>query len=133
MALDTSDDIANAMLDAAEGAIGTSPILRIRTGAQPGGGTTSASTGTVLATMNLPSDFLANASGRSKGKSGTWQDPTADATGTPGHFEIVDSGGTVCKMRGSVTLTGGGGNMTLDSMSVTAGQQITITSFALTA
>ena len=90
-------------------------------------------TGTVLATMTLPSDWWAAASSGAKALSGTWQDTSADATGTAGHFEIMDSGGTTCHMQGSVTATGGGGDMTLDNTSITAGQQVTVTTFTVTA
>ena len=62
----------NASLDAIETAIGPSPILRIRTGAPPTNAA-AARSGTVLATMNLPADFMAAASGGSKGLSGTWR------------------------------------------------------------
>lgn len=60
----------NASLDAIETAIGTSPILRIRSGAAPAN-CAAARTGTVLATMNLPADWLAAAASGSKGLLGT--------------------------------------------------------------
>jgi len=119
------------MLDAIETAVGASAVLKIRTGAPPGIG--NADSGTVLATLSLPSDWMAAASGGSKAKSGTWQDASADASGTAAHFRIYASDGTTQHMEGTVTVTGGGGDMTLDSVSITAGQSITITSFTLTA
>ena len=129
MALTYSTTIANARLDAVESTVGTAPTLRIRTGAPPTLAD-SASTGTVLATMTLPSDWMAAASARSKAKSGTWEDTSADASGTAGHFEIVGSGGT---LRGTVTATGGGGDMTVDNVSFAAGQAVTVTAFTLNA
>lgn len=131
MAVQTSDAVANARLDAFETAVGTAPVLRIRTGAQPAN-CAAARTGTVLASATLPSDWMAAAASRTKAKSGTWQDASADAAGTAAHFEIMDSGLTACHMQGSVTITGGGGDMTLDSVSFTAGQQFTVTAFSLT-
>lgn len=127
----TFDNGKNGMLDAIETAVGTSAVLKIRTGAPPGIG--NADSGTVLATLSLPSDWMAAASGGSKAKSGTWQDASADASGTAAHFRIYASDGTTQHMEGTVTVTGGGGDMTLDSVSITAGQSITITSFTLTA
>ena len=132
MALQYSVAVRNARLDVVETTIGTSAILRLRSGAPPAN-CGAARTGTVLATLNLPSDWMAAASGGTKAKSGTWEDLSADATGTLGHFEIMDSTGTTCHMQGTVTLTGGGGDMTVDNTSVAAGQQITVTSFTLTA
>lgn len=132
MAFQFSVAARNAALDAIETTIGTAPLLRIRTGAAPANCAASR-TGTVLATMTLPSDWWAAASSGAKALSGTWQDTSADATDTAGHFEIMDSGGTTCHMQGSVTATGGGGDMTLDSTSITAGQQVTVTTFTVTA
>jgi uncharacterized cupin superfamily protein len=90
-------------------------------------------TGTVLSTINLPADYMANSSNGTKSKAGTWQDASADASGTPGHFRIYATDGTTCHIQGDVTLTAGGGVMTVDSMTFTAGQQFTVTGFAVTA
>ena len=122
----------NAALDAIETAIGPSPIMRIRSGAAPANCAAPRS-GTVLATLNLPSDWLAAASGGSKAKSGTWEDTSGDATGTAGHFEVMDSTGTTCHIQGTVTATLGGGDLTLDNTSIASGQAVTITGFTLTA
>jgi hypothetical protein len=130
MAFQFSVAARNAALDAIETAAGTGPTLTIRTGTVPATCAT-ARAGTVLATITLPSDWLAAASGGTKGIAGTWQDASADATGTAAHFSI-DQGAT-CHMQGTVTATGGGGDMTLDSTSITSSQQVTITAFTLTA
>ena len=132
MAFQFSTGARNAALDAIETTIGTSAILRIRTGAAPANCAASR-TGTVLVTMTLPSDWLAAASSGSKVKAGTWQDSSADASGTAAHFEIMDSGGTTCHMQGTLTATGGGGDMEIDNTSIATGQQVTVTAFTLTA
>jgi hypothetical protein len=131
MALQLSTAVRNARLDAIETTIGTSPILKIRTGAAPAACAT-ADSGTVLATCNLPSDWMGAASVGSKALSGTWQDTSADNTGTAGHFRIYDSGGTSCHMQGTITATGGGGDLQVDNTSFAAGQQFVISSFTLT-
>jgi hypothetical protein len=132
MALQYSATVRNAKLDAVETAIGTSAVLKIRTGAAPTDCAT-ADAGTVLATATLPSDWMAAASGGTKAKSGTWEDTSADATGTAAHFRLYASDGTTCHAQGTVTGTGGGGDMTVDSVSFTAGQQFSVTTFTLTA
>jgi len=132
MSFQFSTTARNAALDAIETAIGTSAILKIRSGSAPADCGT-ADSGTVLATLNLPSDWLAAASGGSKSKSGTWEDTSADAAGTAGHFRIYASNGTTCHMQGTITATGGGGDMTLDNTSIASGQQVTITSFTISA
>lgn len=131
MAIQLSTTVRNARLDAIETAIGTTPVLKIRSGSAPANCGT-ADSGTVLVTATLPSDWMAAASSGSKALSGTWQDTSADATGTAAHFRLYASDGTTCHMQGTVTATGGGGDLTLDSTSITATQSVTITSFTLT-
>jgi len=129
MAVQLSVAVRNARLDAIETNISTSAILKIRTGAQPADCAT-ADSGTVLATLQLPSDWMAAASSGAKAKNGTWQDTSADDTGTAAHFRIYDSGGSTCDIQGSVG--SGSGDLDLDSVSITAGQIVTVTGFTLT-
>ena len=131
MSLQYSTAVRNARLDAVESTIGASAILEIRSGAPPATCAT-ADSGTVLATVTLPADWMAAASGGSKSMNGTWQDTSADGTGTAGHFRIKDSGGTTCHIQGTVTATGGG-DMTVDNTSFAAGQSFSVTSFTLSA
>jgi hypothetical protein len=131
MALQLSVAVRNARLDAIETAIGTAPLLKIRSGAAPATCAT-ADSGTVLATCTLPSDWMAAASSGSKAMSGTWSDSSADNAGTAAHFRIYDSAGTTCHMQGTATATGGGGDMEVDNTSFAAGQQFSVTSFSLT-
>lgn len=132
MTLQYSVAVRNARLDAVESTIGTAPILKIRTGAPPAN-CAAARTGTVLATVTLPSDWMAAASSGTKAKSGTWEDTIADAAGTAGMFEILDSTGTTCHAQGTVTATGGGGDMTVDNVVFAAGQDFIVSTFTLTA
>jgi hypothetical protein len=131
MAIQFSVAVRNARLDSVETAIGISAILRIRSGSAPATCAT-ADSGTVLATINCPSDWLAAASSGSKSINGTWEDLSADATGTAGHFRLYDSGGTTCHIQGTVTATGGGGDMEVTNTSFTAGQSFTVNTFTLT-
>lgn len=134
MALQLSTSVRNALLDAIETAIGASAVLKIFSGAAPAN-CAAANSGTLLASLTLPSDWMAAASGGAKAKAGTWEDASADA-GAPtnaGHFRIYASGGSTCHMQGTITATGGGGDMTLDSIAITAGQAILVTGFTLTA
>lgn len=132
MAFKMSETVRNAMLDAFETAIGASAVLKIRTGAPPSA-ITDADSGSVLATVDLPSDWMAAASGGSKAKAGTWQDAAADATGTAAHFRIYASDGMTQHAQGTVTVTGSGGDMTVDNTSFAVGQKFTVTAFGLTA
>ena len=131
MTLQYAVSIRNLQLDQVEIDVGTSPTLEIRTGSPPAN-VAAADSGTVLATLALPSDWMAAAASGAKAKSGTWEDTSADAAGTAGHFRIKTSGGTA-KIQGTVTATGGGGDMTVDNVVFAAGQQFTITSFTINA
>ena len=131
MALQYSTTLRNAQLDTIETTIGTSAVLKFRTGSPPSDVAASDS-GTVLATLSLPSDWMAAASAGAKAKTGTWEDTSADNTGTVGHFRIYASDGTTAHMQGTVTATGGGGDMTVDNVSFAAAQAFSVTSFTLT-
>jgi len=130
MAVQFSTAVRNAMADQFESTIGTAPKLRILTGTKPTD-CASAQTGTLLVEMTLPSDWLTNASNGSKSLSGTWQ-ANATGSGTAGYFRIVDSSGATCHAQGTVTNTGGGGDLELQNTSINSGQQVTITSFTFT-
>lgn len=131
MSLQYSIAVRNARLDAWEATIGASAILKIRTGAQPAN-CAAADSGTVLATVNLPADWMAPAASGQKAKSGTWEDLAADAAGTAGHYRIYAADGVTCHEQGSVTATGGGGDMTVDNVVFAAGQEFAVTAYVKT-
>lgn len=129
MTLQYSVAVRNAKLDAIETAIGASAILKIRTGAAPAN-CAAADSGSVLATVNLAADWMAAASSGSKAKSGTWEDTSADASGTAAHFRLYASDGTTCHAQGTAGTSGT--DMILDSVSFTAGQSFTVNTFTIT-
>lgn len=126
-----SVQVRNAMLDSIENTIGASPRLIFYTGSPPAN-TSSAATGTVIATMVLPADWMSAAASGIKSLQGTWT-TTASNAGVVGHYRMWDSSVTTCHEQGTVTITGGGGDITLDNDNVAAGQTVTITSKTVTA
>jgi hypothetical protein len=52
--------------------------------------------------MELPSDWLGNASSGAKSKSGTWS-ANAIASGVAGHYEIMDASETNCHEQGTIS------------------------------
>lgn len=130
MAFQFSTAARNASLDAIETTIGASPTLELRSGAAPATCAT-ADSGALLASMALPADFLAAASAGAKTLLGTWQDLSADAAGTVGHFRVKQ--GATCHIQGSVTATGGGGDMTIDNPVLALAQQVSVTAFTINA
>jgi hypothetical protein len=132
MAIQLSTTARNAILNAIETAVGTAAVLKIRTGAAPANCGT-ADSGTVLASLSLPSDWMSDAAAGSKALTGSWADASADASGNAEHFRLYASDGTTCHMQGTVTVTGGGGDMTVAAVAITATQPVTVTAFTLAA
>lgn len=121
--------LRNNQLDAIETTIGVSPKLQLWSGAAPAN-CAAADSGTLLAELTLPADFMAAAAAGAKVKSGTWAGVGAIA-GVAGHFRIKDSGATVCHIQGTVTATGGGGDMTLDNTNIAVAQNVTVVTFSI--
>lgn len=132
MPLQLSTAVRNNALDSFETTVGTNAVVKIFSGAKPAD-CAAADAGTVLATVNCPADYMAAAAGGSKAKLGTWEDNSADATGTAGHFRMYASDGTTCHAQGTVTATGGGGDMEVNNTSFASGQPFTITLFTINA
>lgn len=104
-------------------------VIEIRTGSRPATPETAV-TGTLLATITLQDpSFAAWSSGSS-----AVNDPagvTAVADGTAGYCRVKDSAGNTV-MDGTVTATGGGGDLTIASVSITTGQTVDVTGGSLT-
>lgn len=132
MAIQLSVSARNLGLDAIESAAGVSAKLRIYSGAAPAN-CAAARTGTLLAEWTLASDWSPAAASGTKSLSGTPLATTGITAGTAGHFALMDNAGTTCHMQGTVTATGGGGDLTLDNTSIASAQAVNITSFVLTA
>lgn len=126
--------IANAIANAGAGVTFDGGVLEIRSGAAPG--PDAADGGTLLASITLPADAFGAAATGQVAKLGTWSDASADATGTAAHFRIKQTGDTGAistadeRIEGTVATTGA--DLNLDSVSITAGQTVTIDTFTLT-
>ena len=127
MAIQLGTTLRNAMIGQYETTVGTSAKLQIRTGAAPAN-CAAADSGTLLAELTLPSDWMTAAASGAIAKNGTWSG-TGAAAGTAAHYRLKDSAGSVCHEQGTVTATGGGGDLTLDNTSIASAQAVTITSW----
>jgi len=136
MALQYSVSVRNAQLDAWETTIGTSPIVRLYDGANPVNCGT-APTAVSIATGTLPADWSTTASAGAKTILGAPFTVTGIAAAAAGTavlaYRIYDSAGTVCHEQGTVTATGGGGDMTMDNVSVANTQTVNINTLTRTA
>ena len=135
MALQYSVTLRNNQLDQTESTAGVSAVLRLYSGSVPAT-TATATSGTMLLSITLPADWMAAAASGSKAKTGTWSG-TGDAgagTGTAaGYWRLWESTISTCHIQGTVTVTGGGGDLTLDNTSIASAQTVVINTFTLTA
>lgn len=131
MALKYNTTLRNNRLDLFQTFGGAGCILKLRSGAAPANAA-AADSGTVIATMNLPTTFMAAAAAGAVSKTGTWEDLLADNAGTVGHFRIYKSDGTTVVMQGTCSLPGAGGDMELINTNVAVNQPLTISSFTIT-
>ena len=132
MALQFSTAYRNALLDQLATTEGGSEKIKVFTGAAPAN-CAAADSGTELVEWDLASSGDWNAaSGGTKTLAGLTLSATAIATGTAGYFRMYDAGGT-CHLQGTVTATGGGGDLILNNTSIANGQTVQLTGFTLTA
>jgi hypothetical protein len=130
MTIQLGTTLRNNMIGQYESTIGTAPKLQLRSGSQPANCAAAAS-GTLLVELTLPSDWLTAASGGAVSLAGSWSGAGA-AAGTIAHYRLLDSAGATCHEQGSVTATGGGGDMTVDNVSVAVSQAVNVTSWTRT-
>jgi hypothetical protein len=121
--------VKNAKLDQIETTIGASALLRCYNGSVPTNADAALGSNTMLANGALPSDWMTNASGGSKGKSGTWSltgNASLGAAQAATFFRITDSTGNTPGIQGTV-----GANVALSTNANTA-QYSNVLNFAAT-
>jgi hypothetical protein len=116
--------VKNARLDAVTTAIGTTGVLEIGT----------VGMASVLATIALGNPAAASAASGVLTFSGfPRSDTSADATGTAAAARIrTATGGTDIVTGLTVTAAGGGGDVILNTLTITAGQTVSITGMTIT-
>lgn len=128
MSLTVAAASAQAMGAALATDIGSAAVIEIRSGSKPATPETAAS-GTLLVSITLSGSFS------SSGGVLTAADPGAvspAASGTAGYFRLKKSGGTAV-LDGTVTATGGGGDMQLGSTTISTGVPVDLGVPTLTA
>jgi hypothetical protein len=119
MAITLNATTANSLATALATAIGSSATIKVYTGSKPATPETAVS-GTLLFTVTISGSFSAS------GGSITASDPASvapAASGTAGYFRVATSGATGI-MDGTVTATGGGGDMQLGSTTISTGVNV---------
>lgn len=100
---------------------------------------TEAGGGTILAQITIPTPgFAASAASGSIAKSGTWEDLSANASGTADWFRLYGPGivtgasTTAVRLDGTVGLNTGSFDLEFDNIIFTAADPITIDTFTVT-
>ncbi|MBI4695589.1 MAG: hypothetical protein HY749_16350 [Gammaproteobacteria bacterium] len=136
--LSLSTGFRNALLDAGLLPLFDNGFLDIYSGTIPTDANQSEGAGTLLASVVLPASALAAAaSGGSVSKdSGAWTEPDANAGGTAAWFRLYDSAHTTgasttaVRVDGEVTLSGGGGDLILTTLTIALHDSLTIDTFS---
>lgn len=133
MGIQYSTTIRTNRMDQVNSGIGANAYLRIYDGTKPTNPGTALSSNTLLA--ELRGDASAWAAAASAGvltANAITQDSGADAGSVATFFRIYKSDGTTCAVQGTVTATGGGGDLTLTTTTIVSGQPVSVSGFVLT-
>jgi len=128
MAIQLSAAVRQSMIATYIATVSTTPKLNFYSGTKPTA-TTSAATGTTLATLTLPSTWVTSAAGVTTIASGPWTG-TGISAGTIGYFRLNDSANTTVIEQGDVAV--GSGDINLDNNVIAVGQTISISTWTRT-
>ena len=123
---------ANGVVGQVDAAVGAGRII-VYTGTPPAAAADIA-TGTVLVTFTLNDPaFTAAATGTASAVLTPAISATGTAAGTAGYYRIVDAAATpVVAWQGTVTATGGGGDMTMNTTTISVGLTVNLTALSYT-
>jgi hypothetical protein len=135
MSIQISNAAAKAMLDAltALGNVGGAGKLRVYSGTKPTDTDTALSGNTLLIDFALAADDFPDASDANPGATSAANSITgvnASNSGTATFFRLLNNAASAI-LQGTVTATGGGGDLTLTTVTVVSGAPCTVTSVTL--
>lgn len=124
-----SNAAAIAGLNSVTGQLGTGAKLRIYSGAVPVNVDAALGGATLLAELSFSATAFGGATddgaNRARANANTITGAAASATGTASFYRAVTSAGTGVG-QGDVSATGGGGDLQLNSTSITSGAQVDV-------
>lgn len=135
MTIQLGTTLRNNMVGQYESTLGTTPKLILRTGAPPAN-CAAVDSGTFLAIITLPSDWMtAASSGAVTINGGPWTG-TGSAAGTVGHYRLKDSTATSTDNTGTTHEQGTAGtsgtDIILDNAVIANGQAVNVTAWTRT-
>jgi len=127
-------EVCDAVVDSVD-AGASNGVLRIYSGTPPANADAALSGNTQLAELAMSEPAFGNAVDVTPGARATANaisdDTSADNAGTATFFRILDSDLTV-RLQGSVTGTGGGGELEINSTAISAGATVSVSSLTVT-
>ena len=129
MAISIRTSLRNTRLDTITTDIGTSGSLRFYDGTPPASANAALSGNTLLATLACSATFAAAASGGVL-TANAISSATAAATGTASFFRLLRPDGTTVVLQGTVNTSGA--DLNLNSVAITSGGTVSVSSFVLT-
>lgn len=130
MQVQFSVSVRSGRANSVETTIGTSPKIRIFDGTMPAS-CAAADSGTILAEIQLPPDWLTTSVDGTIEKQGAWQDLSCDASGTAVYWRLYRFSGT-CDIQGDVSDQVGNGSMKLNDTNLIFGTPFAILLFGWT-
>ena len=131
MTLQYSTAARNARGDALTTQIGSNGLLRWYSGTLPANPAAGIGGATLLAELPASATF-APACSNGVLTANAFTGANAVGSGTATFFRVYKSDGVTCVIQGTITQTGGGGDMTLDNTNIVSGQACTENSFVIT-
>ena len=131
LSIAAAQSMANAHCDAVDVGAGSNGVIKIYSGSAPSD-VDGAETGTLLVTFNLQATAFNSAVDQSPGARCTLQgvplSATVAETGTAGYFRIYNADDEAL-WQGDVSTTGGGGDLTINSVALQQDATAEITSY----
>lgn len=129
-----ADTTRNAMMDEFDTQCnaGTAAVIQIYSGTQPATADTALSGNTLLATLTASATMWGASSNGVLTLAAVTDDSSADATGTASFARVSTQLAGAVVFDCDVTATGGGGTIELNTVSITAGGVVSITSGTMT-
>jgi hypothetical protein len=124
IAANSASSAADAVVDRLDA--GSGPGTLVIFGSACPADADTADSGTTLAVLTFSDPAFGAATGGTATANAITADSSANATGTAMCFRAKDSDGNVI-FQGAITTTGGGGDIILNSTSITSGQSVSIT------
>lgn len=121
--------VRNVQAEAIAKTVGPSPYLEIRSGPPPAD-CRQADSGILLCAIALPETWMELPTAGSVSSIGEWKGEGV-GEGKAAHYRIKNSAKSITHIQGTISATGGGGDMEIDNAVIAPGQTVRVTSYGI--